>query len=136
MFTPTRFARVVVAAVVACALAACGGGGGGGAGGAAGSAPLLAGRGTLVSSTPGGTLSTAGVLALLGVVNANSVVKLVNIPLYPVSFYRVTYRTPDPAGNLTVASGLLLVPAKGPGRVSPLLSWQHATLTAESQAPS
>lgn len=133
MFTRTRkIARVAVAAVVACALAACGAGGGTNGN----PTPQLVGRGQLLGATQGGTVSNAGVLALMGVVNANSVVKLVSVPLYPVTFYRVTYQTPDPAGNLTVASGLLLVPNKGPGRVSPLLSWQHATLTQETQAPS
>ncbi len=132
MFTRMRkIAHVTIAVLVAFGLAACGAGGTNG-----NPAPQLVGRGQLLGATQGGTVSTAGVLALMGVVNANSVVKLVSIPLYPVSFYRVTYQTLDPAGNLTVASGLLLVPVKGAGRISPLLSWQHATLTQEKQAPS
>jgi hypothetical protein len=133
MFTRTRkIARVALVAVVAFALAACGAGGGTNGG----AAPALVGRGQLIGATQGGTVGVTGLLALIGVVNARSLVPLVSIPLYPVSFYRVTYQTPDPAGNLTVASGLLLVPNKGPGRISPLLSWQHATLTQETQAPS
>lgn len=127
--------KVVVASVLAFALAGCGSGGGGNAGG--GGVPLqAAGRGELIGATRGGTVSVAGVLTLVGAINARSQIPVTSLPLYPVNFYRVTYRTVDPAGNLTSASGLLLIPEKGPGRTSPMLSWQHATMTSEPDAPS
>lgn len=121
-----------VAAVAAFALAACGSGDSAGGGGV----PSQVSRGDLIGATQGGTASVADVLALVGAINARSMIPLTILPLYPVTFYRVTYRTVDPAGNLTIASGLLLVPAKGANGTSPVLSWQHATMTSEMEAPS
>jgi pimeloyl-ACP methyl ester carboxylesterase len=55
---------------------------------------------------------------------------------YPIRVYRLTYRTLTPDGQETTASGAVLVPV-GAGAL-PVLSYQHGTLTpdSEGQAPS
>lgn len=46
-------------------------------------------------------------------------------PLYAMNVYKVVYYTPDPKGNIVVASGAIFIPEKdGP---IPLLSAQHGT---------
>ncbi len=58
------------------------------------------------------------------------------IPLYEVKQYRLTYLTPDKAGNLIRASGMIAVPQKSAGEKSPLLSFQHGTIFYNRDAPS
>ncbi|UJS24357.1 alpha/beta hydrolase family protein [Thiothrix winogradskyi] len=58
------------------------------------------------------------------------------IPLYAVKQYRLTYLTPDKAGNLITASGIVAVPQKPAGVKSPLLSFQHGTIFYDRDAPS
>ncbi|MDQ5769732.1 alpha/beta hydrolase family protein [Thiothrix subterranea] len=58
------------------------------------------------------------------------------IPLYEVKQYRLTYLTPDKAGNLITASGIVAVPQKPAGVKSPLLSFQHGTIFYDRDAPS
>lgn len=57
-------------------------------------------------------------------------------PLYEVTNYRLSYLTTDGRGKEVVASGLVSVPAKPAGARSPLLSYQHATIYKDAQAPS
>jgi fermentation-respiration switch protein FrsA (DUF1100 family) len=57
-------------------------------------------------------------------------------PLYDVTNYRLSYLTTDARGKEVVASGLVSVPAKPAGARSPLLSYQHATIYKDAQAPS
>ena len=57
-------------------------------------------------------------------------------PLYPVTSYRLTYITSDGQGREVVASGLVSVPVKAAGARSPVISYQHATLYRNAQAPS
>ncbi|MBK7509310.1 MAG: prolyl oligopeptidase family serine peptidase [Comamonadaceae bacterium] len=58
------------------------------------------------------------------------------LPVYAVTSYRLTYVTQDGYGNDIVASGLVSVPVKEPGSPSPVLSYQHATIFKDAQAPS
>ncbi|HLP96850.1 MAG TPA: lipase family protein [Sideroxyarcus sp.] len=120
---------ITIFSAVVAALVACGGGAGG--------VSSVASRGELAGATARGQVSLAGVRTLLDAVNARASMPLLSsAPLYPVDFYRLTYKTLDSAGNLTSASGLLLVPAKPPTSTSPMLSWQHGTMSLESSAPS
>jgi pimeloyl-ACP methyl ester carboxylesterase len=57
-------------------------------------------------------------------------------PLYEVVNYRLSYLTIDSQGKEIVASGLVSVPVKTAGAKSPLLSYQHATIYKDAQAPS
>lgn len=55
---------------------------------------------------------------------------------YTVDMHRVTYSTLDTAGQPITVSGLVAVPQKAPGVLSPLLSLQHGTIFLDSSAPS
>ena len=58
------------------------------------------------------------------------------VPVYDVDNYRIIYLTTDRQGRETVASGLVSVPAKAAGAKSPVLSYQHATIYRDAEAPS
>lgn len=58
------------------------------------------------------------------------------VPMYAVDTYRLTYWTVDGTGQPTVASGLLAVPKKAGGAMSPVISYQHATTFRDAEAPS
>ena len=55
---------------------------------------------------------------------------------YGVALYKIVYKTVTPDGRLINASGALAYPLKLSGTASPMLSFQHATLFLDSQAPS
>lgn len=56
---------------------------------------------------------------------------------YGVTSYRLSYLTEDQDGKLLPASGLVVVPDKGMGApASPLISYQHATIFYNAEAPS
>jgi len=57
-------------------------------------------------------------------------------PKYAVQAYRVTYLTVDGQGQQIIASGLVAVPEKPANALSPVLSYQHATIDRQSDAPS
>ncbi|MCV2420519.1 lipase family protein [Paucibacter sp. DJ2R-2] len=57
-------------------------------------------------------------------------------PRYEVRAYRLEYLTRDGQGREVLASGLVAVPLKPAGAPSPVLSYQHATLMHEREAPS
>jgi hypothetical protein len=57
-------------------------------------------------------------------------------PRYAVQAWRLTYLTVDEGGRQTVASGLVGIPQKPANALSPVLSYQHATITTQSDAPS
>ena len=57
-------------------------------------------------------------------------------PKYAVQAYRVTYTTIDGDGRQVAASGLVAIPQKPANALSPVLSYQHATITAQQDAPS
>ncbi|HMB90017.1 MAG TPA: alpha/beta fold hydrolase [Rhodothermales bacterium] len=52
-----------------------------------------------------------------------------------VAVYKIVYETIDPQGTVTQASGALMVPQNGSGRY-PMVTYQHGTMTARSEAPS
>jgi len=54
---------------------------------------------------------------------------------HDVNVYRLIYQTPDPQGNMTTASGALLVP-QGVTCAVPLASYQHGTMALKMEAPS
>ena len=57
-------------------------------------------------------------------------------PVYDVDNHRLTYGTIDGNGRPIIASGLVSIPVKAPGAVSPVLGYQHGTLFKNAQAPS
>ena len=57
-------------------------------------------------------------------------------PVYDVDNHRLLYRTLDGNGRTVVASGLISIPVKRPGALSPVISYQHGTLFQNAQAPS
>lgn len=56
-------------------------------------------------------------------------------PLYSVDTYKITYTTTDANGHTITASGLTAIPRKNTQVNSPVLSYQHATVKADSGAP-
>ena len=57
-------------------------------------------------------------------------------PRYAVQAYRLSYLTVDGKGQEIVASALLALPQKPADALSPVLSYQHETLTRQASAPS
>jgi pimeloyl-ACP methyl ester carboxylesterase len=93
----------------------------------------VANRGQLKSAALVNTVPMADIAA--AVASGASKVALAT-PLYPVTSYRLTYITSDGQGREVVASGLVSVPVKAAGARSPVISYQHATLYKDAQAPS
>jgi predicted esterase len=97
---------------------------------------ILPQRGDLVSATAVGSISTIdfaaelAVLALAGIDTSGMSI------LYNVGSYRVVYKTMDTSGRLINASGVIAVPAKSAGTLSPILGYQHPTIFLDSAAPS
>lgn len=134
------------ALVVLLALNACGGGEDS-TDAASADRPLLAAtpadavqRLSVAGSVPAGTLRT---VTPLSVVSAATIAQSINAsrvpnvaPRYAVQTYRLTYTTLDGAGQPIVASGLAAVPVKAPGTSSPMISYQHATIFHDAEAPS
>lgn len=67
-----------------------------------------------------------------------SVTEITTVPggRYTVSSRKIVYKTVTPDGRLINASGLLAYPLKPAGASSPLLSFQHATIFKDEDAPS
>ena len=57
-------------------------------------------------------------------------------PKYAVQTYRMTYLTQDATGGEVLASALIALPVKPVSSFSPVLSYQHGTLTKQAEAPS
>ena len=57
-------------------------------------------------------------------------------PSYSVQNWRLTYLTVDGNGSPVLASGLVSVPVKAVTGESPVLSYQHATIFKDAEAPS
>ena len=93
-------------------------------------------RGDLVAATLVTTFSVQAVnvwitaLRVLGVDTSGLDAK------YGVALYKIVYKTLTPDGRLINASGALAYPLKLSGAPSPVLSFQHATLFLDSEAPS
>ena len=89
------------------------------------------GRGALVSATPLTMLATpSAVTAKLASDGFRT-----GTQLSGVRTYRLVYRTVDPAGRPTVASGLLALPLAGRGPL-PVVSFAHGTESYRLDAPS
>ena len=114
------------------ALAACGGGS---SSDAEPTAPVVEpdGPGRLESAAQINRIAVADIVA--GVRAPGSRVSTL-VPVYEVINHRLTYLTSDAQGRPIVASGLVSVPVKAAGAKSPVLAYQHATITQDAEAPS
>lgn len=92
---------------------------------------VVSGPGQLLSATPINTLTATTITAA---VQGHDKMPTA-VPAYAVRSFRLTYLTRDGHGNEVVASGLVSVPVKEPGTPSPVLSYQHATIFKDAQAP-
>lgn len=126
---PTRWLTSLLAALLLL-LAACGGGSGEPA------APVVIepeGPGRTLAVTPLRTFTTAEVSAALAALGEQAPAVPVR---HAVQTWRIDYLTLDADGREQRASGLLAVPLKPAGRRSPVLSYQHATIFLDAEAPS
>lgn len=57
-------------------------------------------------------------------------------PIYDVKAWRVRYMTLNGQGLAVEASGLIGIPVKSQGSLSPVVSYQHGTIFKDAQAPS
>jgi len=57
------------------------------------------------------------------------------VPKYGVTSYRLEYLTVDGRGQPVLASALVNVPQKAIGAGSPVLAYQHGTITKDAEAP-
>ena len=120
-------------------LAACGGGGDAPPAADEGRQTLAVAVTTAADTRPG---ALRGAAALGTVAPAEVILAMVNsrvpaiAPVYAVETFRLTYMTTDGQGQPTLASGLLAVPKKPAGAMSPVISYQHATIFHDAQAPS
>ena len=95
--------------------------------------PGVANAGQLKDATPINTVTLADLTAAVGAAGS----KLPGaVPRYAVTSWRLTYVTSDGFGREVLASGLVSVPVKPDGARSPVLSYQHATIYKDAQAPS
>ncbi len=116
------------------ALTACGGGGDSGSSAMPAPLPVVdnpVGAGHFETATYLGTISATAIAAALPENTAASIK-----PLYPVDAYKLTYTTSDAGGKLITASGLIALPKKSSTAPSPMLSYQHATIKLDADAPS
>ncbi len=96
------------------------------------------------SSTPGAPPSPGQLVSwsLAGSINAASLnLGLVSLGITTItvtsgaSCYKLTYETPNPAGSLVHASGLVCLPTTTTSN-RPVISYQHGTIFLDSDAPS
>ena len=88
-------------------------------------------RGKLVSETPLRMLATTAAVRSELVADGFDPAA----DRYGVRTYRLVYRTVDPAGRPTTASGLVAMPIGAPGRL-PVVSFTHGTETSRADGPS
>jgi pimeloyl-ACP methyl ester carboxylesterase len=79
------------------------------------------------------TLATSDIVSAIA---SGGTAVLSATPRYGVDAYRLTYLTLDGNGQEIVASALVAIPQKPGISASPVLSYQHATLAHEADAPS
>ena len=91
-------------------------------------------NGKLLSSVFVGTFSATQITQAMSL--PDSKVQSGVTPLYGVSSYRLTFVSTDGQGQRLTASGLVSVPVKAAGAPSPVLSYQHATIFHDDEAPS
>ncbi|MGE4238949.1 alpha/beta hydrolase family protein [Ramlibacter sp.] len=130
-----QYPKIILALFVSVLLGACGGGGSSSSGTAtppstAASAPVA---GQLLDATLLKTIGTAEVASAL---SADGDAAFLATPRYPVQAWRLSYYTVDGQGRQVIASGLVALPQKPAGATSPVLSYQHATIKRQADAPS
>ncbi len=76
------------------------------------------------------TLSAGDIAAALPAGTSSTIT-----PLYSVDTYKITYTTTDSSGHSVTASGLAAIPRKATSLASPVLSYQHATVKTDAEAP-
>ena len=91
------------------------------------------GQGALKASISLGTIALADITA--AVAEKDSRVQDLK-PLYAVTSYRLEYLTIGANGQPVRASGLVSVPNKPAGALSPVLSYQHGTIFKDAETPS
>jgi pimeloyl-ACP methyl ester carboxylesterase len=138
--------RIALALALSVVLAACGGGGDAppavaqtdppqASTPAPGALDVVAadetGPGALHGATPLGTVSTQAIAQAMTDSRLPAIV-----PVYDVETFRLSYMTSDGQGQPILASGLLAVPKKAIGAPSPVISYQHATIFRDAEAPS
>ncbi len=134
MTFPMKLLRLTPVVLFASLLAACGGGGD--------AARPTETRAAVTNPVGAGEFKSATRLAgvpLADIVQAAAVPgsRIQGVaPRYAVTAYRLTYLTVDGNGREVLASGLVAVPEKGPGRLSPALLYQHGTIFKDAEAPS
>lgn len=126
--TLRTFASVVISCLL---LASCGGGGNQEL--AEPKIQEVTGQGALVSVEPLPTLKAQDFRD--GLASQNALI-LNAKPLYDVKVWRVRYMTLDGQGQAVEASGLMGIPVKPQGALSPIVSYQHGTIFKDAQAPS
>jgi len=142
----TSLTRIALAMALAVVLVACGGGGDAPPAAAQADPPQVStpapdagvdvgavetGPGALRGATPLGTVPTQAIIQAM----ADSRLPAI-VPVYDVETFRLTYMTSDGQGQPILASGLLAVPRKAAGAASPVISYQHATIFRDAEAPS
>ncbi|MDB5872542.1 MAG: hypothetical protein JWQ07_1984, partial [Ramlibacter sp.] len=132
-----NFQRLLCVLSVAAFLGACGGGGGGTPPPIVNAPPAdpanVAGPGQFMAAVHLKTISPAEVSAALAL---DGDAAFLATPRYAVQAYRLTYLTVDGEGRRIAASGLVAIPQKPAGALSPVLSYQHATINRQADAPS
>jgi len=94
-------------------------------------------RGDLVSITSSTSIGVTEVNAYIVALAALGVdTSALSGTTYGVSLRRIVYKTLTPDGRLIDASGVVAYPLKIAGASSPLLSFQHATIFSDIDAPS
>jgi dienelactone hydrolase len=92
-------------------------------------------RGDVVNGPPTmvGSYSPTDLLAILGGNElGQTLLQLAYTPICTITVYHLSYETVDPAGNLTVASGALMVPSGTDSRCTggrPIVVYAHGTTT-------
>ncbi|MEO8280766.1 MAG: lipase family protein, partial [Ideonella sp.] len=96
-------------------------------------APEVSGRGRLESAVALKVVTPAEIVT--GLQKPDTKAPLIT-PVYSVATYRLVYRTIDGRGRELSASGLVSVPVKPAGSISPIISYQHGTTFTDAEAPS
>ena len=122
-------------------LSACGGSGGGG-GSPIPDKPTEPPEPPVLPVSGPGELKSATALKLIGSSEIQAAITAAGpqapavTPRYAVQTWRLNYLTVDGSGASVEASALVCVPVKPAGSRSPVLSYQHGTITKDAQAPS
>src|SRR5580692_8109916 len=131
-----KILRVLASLAFLTSLAGCGGSGSDGSGGGTTPPPpATPQRGSLIDNPPQvvASYSTTQLLALLGGTDlGKTFLQLSYTPECSVTVYHLTYDTVDPKGNITPASGALMVPSGSGSGCSgslPLVVYAHGTTT-------